>query len=285
MVRRARVVTACSEFTLRGLEEFARITPPARVVFNGVDPDEARNTLDEETGFGRYVLAVGRLVPQKGFDVLIDAFASAELDDLELVLAGEGFEHEPLDRRAAALGLADRVHLIGAVDRARLGALLRGARVFAFPSRDEPFGIALLEAMAAGVPAVASAAGGVTEFASDGENALLIPSGDAHALARALARAANDEPLRRRLREGGRATARRLSWEQIASVYEDLYADALRDDDDRPARPTSRSRAAGEEAGASSNASPATTRPNPLERPTRMTTWPEPRGDRRDGSS
>jgi hypothetical protein len=132
---------------------------------------------------------------------------------------------------------------------------------------------------------VASAAGGVTEFASDGENALLIPSGDAHGLARALARAANDEPLRRRLSEGGRATARRLSWEQIASVYEDLYADALRDDDDRPARPTSRSRAAGEEAGAGSNASPATTRPNPSERPTRMTTWQEPRADRRDGSS
>jgi glycogen synthase len=97
--------------------------------------------------------------------------------------------------------------------------------VFAFPSRGEPFGIALLEAMAASVPSVASRAGGVTEFAEDEVNALLVEPDDPGALAHALARVMSDSVLRERLCVAGRATANELSWLTIGPRYEQLYPD------------------------------------------------------------
>jgi alpha-1,3-rhamnosyl/mannosyltransferase len=158
---------------------------------------------------------------------LVDAFASEELAELNLVFAGEGFERERLASRARELGVDSRVRFLGSVDRARLAGLLRGARAFAFPSRGEPFGIALLEAMAAGVPAVATNAGGVTEFARDGVNALLVDPEDGRGLARAIARVVDDSPLRERLIAGGRETSDELAWSPIAARYERVYLDAL----------------------------------------------------------
>lgn len=227
MVRKAQVVTACSEFTLHNLKTFATPNRPSLVIPNGVDPDEFVGGADEERDFGRYVLAVGRLVPQKGFDVLLDAFTSDALLDLSLVIAGDGFERESLERRATELGIGSRVHFVGSVDRGRLPGLMRGAQVFAFPSRGEAFGIALLEAMAAGVPAVAAGAGGVPEFARDGENALVVPPEDVGALSLALARLITDGELRERLSAGGRQTARGLAWSRIAERYEAAYSTAL----------------------------------------------------------
>ena len=112
-VRQARVVTACSAFTLRNLEAFVSPDCPSLVIPNGVDPEEFARGNAAETDFERYVLGVGRLVPQKGFDLLIDAFATNELAGLNLVIAGEGFEREALARRADDLGIGDRVHLLG----------------------------------------------------------------------------------------------------------------------------------------------------------------------------
>ena len=151
-------------------------------------PRSLRTAAVEAIGFGRYILGVGRLVPQKGFDVLLEAFAITELPGTSLVIAGEGFERDALVRRAAKLGIVDRVHLVGAVGRGQLVALMLGATVFALPSRGEAFGIALLEAMAAGVPAVAAAVGGVPEMARNGENALVVEVENAEALSSALAR-------------------------------------------------------------------------------------------------
>ena len=181
--------------------------------------------------FGRYVLGVGRLVPQKGFDLLIDAFAAAELGDMHLVIAGDGFERNALTLRASKLGILERVHLIGAVGRSDLRALLHAAQAFAFPSRAEPFGIALLESMAAGTPAVVTAAGGVTEFVRDGENALTVPPDEVGALVSALSRVVTDQALRGRLSAAGVSTARDLAWVRIVRHYEDAYAKARRSAD------------------------------------------------------
>jgi glycogen(starch) synthase len=226
LLARAEVVTACSGFVMRDLANFHAITGETYVIPNGVQPGEF-DGLPPERDLGTYVLAVGRLVPQKGFDILIDAFASENLAGLKLVLAGDGFEREPLAARAAALGLGSRVLFLGSVDRARLGRLLTGARVFAFPSRGEAFGIALLEAMAAGVPAVAAAAGGVPEFARDGKNALLVQAEHPSALAEAIARLAYDSTLRDSLVRGGKTTAAELAWSRLASRYEDAYLVAV----------------------------------------------------------
>lgn len=226
-VRRAQIVTACSAFALRSLEDLVQPECPSLVVPNGVDPEEFARSDTVETGFRPYVLAAGRLVPQKGFDILIDAFALGELANLNLVIAGDGFEREALVRRARDLGIADRVRFLGVVDRSRLPALMRGARAFALPSRGEPFGIALLEAMAARVPAVATEAGGIPEFATHDVNALLVPPDDAHALSSALALLSSDARLRVRLVAEGVRTAHRLAWKEITSRYEAVYRRAL----------------------------------------------------------
>ncbi len=223
---RADAVTACSAFVMRHLIQTKKIRAPTYVIPNGVEPDEFADASPEKD-FGDYVLAVGRLVPQKGFDVLLDAFASEQLAGLNLILVGEGFERARLEARAVELGLDSRVQFLGSVDRPRLAQLLRGASVFAFPSRGEAFGIALLEAMAAGVPAVAAAAGGVPEFARDDENALLVQPENASALAEAIARLVSDTGLRDRLIVGGRATATDSAWSRIADRYEDVYLRAL----------------------------------------------------------
>jgi glycogen(starch) synthase len=227
MLRNADAVTACSAYALRDLRAFESPRGPSQVVPNGVDPVEfttsAAATAQES---GPYILAVGRLVPQKGFDVLLDAFADARLSQLELLLAGDGPERAALERRSERLGVTSRVRFLGSVDRAQLVALLRGAKLFAFPSRGEAFGIALLEAMAAGVPSVATSAGGIPEFSRNGENALIVEPDDPVALAGAIHRLATDHSLRSKLEAAGRRTARDLSWQAIAERYEDVYASA-----------------------------------------------------------
>jgi glycosyltransferase involved in cell wall biosynthesis len=223
---RAHVVTACSAYVLRRLAKVGRIRSRAVVVPNGVDPDEFA-ACDPETTFGDYVLGVGRLVPQKGFDVLLKAFASVPGDRVQLVLAGDGFERQRLERQAARLQLETRTHFLGSVGRNRLGQLLRGATVFALASRAEPFGIALLEAMAAGVPTVATAAGGIPEFAEDGKNTILVQPDRADQLASALGQLLRDEDLRLKIASGGLETSRRLNWTTLTHSYEEVYASAL----------------------------------------------------------
>jgi glycogen synthase len=227
MLRRADAVTACSAFVMRDLEKVGEIRAPSSVIPNGVEPADFADA-PPEGDFDPYVLGVGRLVPQKGFDVLIDACAADEVVQLNLVLAGDGFEREHLRARAVELGIESRVTFVGDVTRGRIARLLRGALVFALPSREEPFGIALLEAMAAGVPAVATAAGGIPEFARDGVNSLLVQPDNASALAAAIARAAFDSKLRAHISEGGRVTAEAHSWAHIAERYEEVYRRAQR---------------------------------------------------------
>lgn len=213
MLARADVVTACSGYVLRDLE-----VADAVVIPNGVDPDEFGSP---QPGTG--LLALGRLVRQKGFDVLLAAAADERLASVHVTIAGDGPERGALERQAHGLGLADRVTFAGAASRARIAQLFRDAAVFALPSRGEPFGIALLEAMAAGVPAVATASGGVPEFAQDDENALLVPPDDARALADAIVRIVGDEPLSSRLAANGLKTAEKFSWDRIAERYERVY--------------------------------------------------------------
>lgn len=216
VLRRAEVVTACSRYVLDELGA------PGRVIPNAVAADDFAGARYEPNGLGRYVLAAARLVEGKGLDVLLRAAALARL---RVVIAGDGPERGALERLAGELAV-DAVFL-GPVPRADLPGLMAGAEAYCLPSRGEPFGIALLEAMAAGTPAVATAAGGVPEFARDRENALLVPVDDAAALAAALVLLRSDPGLRDRLRRGGRETAAELSWDRVGRLYEDLYREVV----------------------------------------------------------
>jgi rhamnosyl/mannosyltransferase len=171
------------------------------------------------------VLGVGRLVYYKGFEVLLEAFRGL---DATLVIAGDGERRPALAARIRGLGLADRVHLVGAADDLR--PLFAACDVFALPSthRSEAFGIVQLEAMAFGKPVVSTRLGtGVDWVNAHGLTGLTVPPGDATALADALATLLASPALRARLGAAGRRRVEQEyttahAAEAVLAVYREL---------------------------------------------------------------
>jgi phosphatidylinositol alpha-1,6-mannosyltransferase len=202
-----------------------------------IDPAAARAALG--LADGPLVLCVGRLVPRKGQDVLIDAMAAlnGSFPDARLAMVGGGRLAGKLRSRAAAAGIADRVELPGEVTGDRLRLWLRAADVFAGPSRTrlrgleiEGFGIVYAEAALSGLPVIVGRSGGAPEAVIDGESGLVV---DAHgprelreALARLLTMSAEE---RRRMGESGRRLAlSRHAPDVAAARYQELLCRAVR---------------------------------------------------------
>lgn len=203
---------------------------PARtgVLHSGIDAAHLREPGPPRPWRG-HVLSVGRLDPRKGIDCAIQAIA--DLPDMRLSVAGGGDDAElaRLRELAAELGVAERVEFLGFREGAALEELYADADAVVFPvTWDEPWGLVPLEAMAHGVPVVATGRGGSAEYLRDGENALLFEAGDAGALADALRALAGDEGLRKRLRAGGAATAPRHTAARFNEGLEAALDDAVR---------------------------------------------------------
>lgn len=181
-----------------------------------------------ETGAGGdevVALHVGRFHPQKGHDVLIRSFARArtEVPRLRLVLVGQGDLRPEIEELVAAEGVEGAVHFAGAVDDP--APFYAAADLFVFPSRYEAFGIALLEALAAGLPALASRTGGIVDVVSDA-CARLVPPEDEPALTRALVDLAADATGRARMGAAARARAARFDVAAHLPRLEAIYAGA-----------------------------------------------------------
>ncbi len=171
------------------------------------------------------LLHVGRFHRQKAQDVLIRAFSALAPSDpaLQLTLAGEGPGRSDAERLAQRLGVRDRVRFLGAVEDPE--ALYSAADAFVFPSRYEAFGMALLESMAAGLPAVVSAVGGILELTTSA-TALQVPPDDARVLAGAIARLRGDARLASDMGQAARARATRFDATKAVARLECVYADA-----------------------------------------------------------
>jgi glycogen(starch) synthase len=193
-----------SDFTRRkALEQL--VLSDTGVLHSGIDERHLR-PLGPPRDWGWHVVSVGRIDPRKGIDTAIRALAQLPAE-AHLTIAGEGDDAElrRLQALVAELGLGDRVVFAGFQDPA---ALYARADAVVFPvTWDEPWGLVPLEAMAHGVPVIATGRGGSAEYLRDGENALLHAAGDAAALAAALERLAGDPGLRERLRAAGAQTA------------------------------------------------------------------------------
>jgi len=166
------------------------------------------------------LLALARLHPKKGLDVLLRALVG--LPGVYAWIAGDGPLKDELPKLARELGVADRVRFLGwRNDRA---ALLATCDVCVFPSRYEPFGTVTIEAWAAGKPLVAAAAVGPAAYVKNEENGLLVPIDDAPALRDAIARVIDDAPLRETIIAGGRESyQQQFTPPVMVAAYKDLY--------------------------------------------------------------
>jgi glycosyltransferase involved in cell wall biosynthesis len=235
LLARSDVVVAPSQ----EFAEFVRSEYPAlgeRVVAiaNGVDVQAVRDMASSSTlpaGWtppqDPYCVCVAALNEKKAHDTLLRAFTQVH-EPIRLILVGDGPLRAELTRLVAELGLAERVEFAGVQPPPVVAKLLAGAQCAVLASRNEPFGIAAVEAMAVGTPVIATSVGGLREIVTDDETGLVVPVDDERALAAALSRLTSDAELRQRL---GRAAADRaqslFDWRERTARYLDAaYSDA-----------------------------------------------------------
>jgi glycosyltransferase involved in cell wall biosynthesis len=223
LARRVDAYVAVSKFAARTTEELLGLPVGAvHVIHNGVTPPPelaARPAMSAPV-----VGAVGRLSPEKGFDVLLRAMA--KIPDAHLVLVGDGDERAELEALAEATGVTGRVTFAGWVDPP--WAQHWSFDVLVVPSRNESFGLVLLEAMHAGIPAVAAAVGGIPELIVDGENGLLVPPQDPDALADAVHGLLADAERRAAMTARARVTAAAFTPAAMAARFTGLYGEIAR---------------------------------------------------------
>jgi phosphatidyl-myo-inositol dimannoside synthase len=234
VLRGASGVVSAGTYAARVATSIAGTSLPVMNVPPGVDTDRFQPLSPDERAAARLrfglpvdrpvVLGLSRLVPRKGFDVLIDAIAGLD-DDVQLAIGGTGRDAARLESRAARRGIAGRTRFLGRVPEADVADLYACADVFAMVCRErwggleaEGFGIVFVEAAACGVPAVAGRSGGAHEAVADGETGLVVEPRDVSLVHAALDRLLRDDALRSRF---GTAARRRavdeLSYERLAT--------------------------------------------------------------------
>jgi glycosyltransferase involved in cell wall biosynthesis len=213
------VATALAEHGLSVRATIVNSVPPA------VEPAD-RRALAEELGLRngqRLLVAVGRLAAQKNHALAIRALARVPTATLAII--GTGPLRQRLEREAEEAGVRDRVVFAGV--RADARAVMGAADAVVLPSAWEGLPLVGLEALAAGTPLVATAARGVRELLTDGETALVVPSGDERALGQAIERVLDDRELADRLRRNGLELAAAHSEEAMVARYHQLYAELV----------------------------------------------------------
>ncbi len=214
----------------QGLRNLALSTSggvPVSIIPNGVDA-RLFSPLEIRPDGPVRLLFVGRVVRQKGLDVLFDALAGLDASlAWTLAVVGDGPARVELAARANRLGLMEKIRFLGWQGREAMPGLYREADIFVFPSRDEGMPNAVLEAMASGLPVVATRISGNEELVRHDETGLLVPPEDTAALGQALARLLSRTEDRAAMGEGARRLAEtEYSWKSVARRYLDLCKEA-----------------------------------------------------------
>ncbi len=224
--RAATKVVANSPAARQMLEAEGLATGSIAVIPNGVDPIFFASP--ERTGPLRTIITVANLRPEKSHETLLAAAVGLieSHPSLRFQIVGDGPRRHELERIATTLGLGAHVEFLG--HREDVPALLAAADAFVLPSRTEAFPNSVIEAMAAGIPVVACAVGGLLDLVQDGRTGLLVPPDDSAALAAAL-RALADDPRRARAmgKAGRRLVQQRYSFDRMVGSFDDLYCSGL----------------------------------------------------------
>jgi phosphatidyl-myo-inositol alpha-mannosyltransferase len=221
---RIGVAVAVSDAAASFLRRVVRV--PVEIVPNGVDVRAFAHPGRPVQGLpaGPKILWVNRLDPQKGFEIMLRAFErlASEVGEAHLLVAGDGRDRALL--RSLPRQLRSRILRLGTVPHEELPRYHATADVFVAPATgQESFGIVLVEAMAAGVPVVASDIAGYREVVRDGVDGLLVPPNDPIALAAAIRRILSEPELAASLKDAGRSRAEAFSWLTVAPRLEAVY--------------------------------------------------------------
>jgi glycosyltransferase involved in cell wall biosynthesis len=238
--RRAGHVIAISECTRQAV--IAKLGIPAdrvQTIYCGVDPSfrplssaEAKAFRQQKGLPERFILFLGTIEPRKNVSRLVEAFAMLRVAYTQaaspphLVIAGgRGWLSDPVFARIEELGVQDRVHVVGYVPEEEKRLWYGASTCFCYPSLYEGFGLPPLEAMACGIPVIASNVSSLPEVV--GEAGLTVPPQDSRALSKALSRALEDAGLRAELSQKGLARAQQFSWAESARQTAAVYRTAL----------------------------------------------------------
>ena len=205
-----------------------------RVIYNGIDPTAfTRFNGDRYSLRKRYklptnkvpiIVCVARFRLGKGQETLLAALARLPTQNYRCLLVGDGPQRQSVEHLAEELNLGDRVKFMGARDHDEIAQILQLADIFVLPSLWEGMPMAIMEAMAAGLPVIATDVGGTGELVVQGETGLLVRAGDVVGLAREIARLLDDPELRRHLGARGRERiTREFSLDKTVREYEALY--------------------------------------------------------------
>lgn len=215
---RADVVTACSAYLLKQARYIApEIESKSQVIYNGI----AEFSFPQASGSGGGLVAVGRLVSKKGFDIFLCALAELSNDCARLI--GDGPERAALERLAHELGIQDRVEFTGAQTHEEVIRSMRNSQLIVIPSRQEPFGLVALEALALGKPIVAARVGGLPEILDGGDEQLVEPENPS-ALAQAIREVQKHIAQDPHWGARNSALAARFSLREMVDQYARLYS-------------------------------------------------------------
>ena len=186
--------------------------PYQTVVFKSVERSEIGMRKD-----GLYLISVGRLVRRKGYDFLLEVLA--ELPDIELIIVGDGPEHENLNEKANTLSIMDRVIFTGSISEELKFQYLNNSDVYVLSSVHEGFGIVLQEAMQVGLPIVSTDYGGQVDLITENENGKLVKYGDKGAMVAAIKQLLGDKELLEKMKINNLSKINQYRAENIAARY------------------------------------------------------------------
>jgi glycosyltransferase involved in cell wall biosynthesis len=244
------VVAPSHSFLQDCVATFPVVARNGLAIHNGIDLEEFPEATDRRdirpAGGEEYLLCIAAHRTKKAIDVLLRAFVAIRRHHpaIRLRLVGDGPMRRALEQLARDLSIAHKVDFLGARGRAEVAKELEGCAVFVLPSRAEPFGIVVVEALVRRRPVVASAAGGIPEIIEDGHSGILVTPDDPNALAAALLRVLGDKALSESIARQGEVRARAMFGKtMMGSRYEGLYESLRRNpqpDGPHPAGTTSR---------------------------------------------
>lgn len=229
---RADAVVAQSSDTRDNLRRYFAAEVEPHVIPLGIASPPAVQGERDAYGFvadDLLLISIGRLIDRKRFDRLIAVLAGLRDHRARLVLVGDGPREQELRNAARRLGVANRVHLVGAVDEKTKFELLSISDVYVSTSEHEGFGLVFLEAMASGLPIVCYERGGQRDFLRDGETGYLLPLDDEAAFTASCRRLLAEPGLRREMGRANRARVRDFYIERCARRYEELFESVVRE--------------------------------------------------------